>query len=112
MSFATWVPADYSYQAFRRKQLDYLLHHSPIELWGRREHVLAAVEAHNAVVRRLAREHPGVVFVDQARRMPEGGLYYNDPCHFTTLGSQRFAEHLVEALLPVLPVDAGPHAGR
>ena len=25
---------------------------------------------------------------------------------------QRFAEHLGEALLPVLPVDAGPHAGR
>jgi hypothetical protein len=112
MTFATWVPADYSYPAFRSKQLDCLLHHSPIELWGRREHVVAALEAHNAIVRRLAADHEGVVFVDQARRMPQGGRFYNDPCHFTTVGSQRFAEHLVEALLPVLPGGAGPRADR
>ncbi len=112
MTFATWVPADYSHEAFRSKRLDYLLHHSPIELWGRREHVLAALEAHNAVVRRLAGEQEGVIFVDQARRMPPGGRYYNDPCHFTTLGSQRFSEHLVEALLPVLPGHVVPRAER
>lgn len=108
MTFATWVPADYSYEAFRAKRLDYQRHLSPIELWGRREHVLAAVEAHNAVVRRLADEHDAVVFVDQANRMPDGARYYEDACHFTASGSQRFAEHLVEALLPALPEAADP----
>ena len=112
MTFATWVPADYSYEAFRAKQLDYLLHHSPIELWGRREHVLAALAAHNDVVRRLADGREGVVFVDQARLMPDGGRYYNDPCHFTVLGSQLFAGNLVEALVRVLPADADPRATR
>jgi hypothetical protein len=102
MTFATWVPEDYSLQAFAQKQLDYLLHYSPLELWGRGDYVLRAVAAHNLMVRRLAAARADVVFVDQARLMPGGERYFNDACHFTTTGSAVFVDHLLEALGPAL----------
>ena len=69
MTFAIYVPEDYSPNAFREKRLDYSLHLTPIEIWGDREHVLATVAVHNEIVRNLAAEHEGVLFVDQARLM-------------------------------------------
>ncbi len=102
LTFATWIPPDYSLDAFRAKRLDYLLFYSPLELWGEAANVVAAVAAHNAIARRLgARE--GVLLVDQERLMPKGGRYFNDPCHLTVEGSARFARHLADALLQDLP---------
>jgi lysophospholipase L1-like esterase len=97
-TFALYVPPDYSLEAFREKRLDYLLFWSPIELWGERDHVIAAVAAHNAVVRRLA-ARPGVLLVDEDRLVPRGARTFNDPCHLTNEGSEIFARNLVEAIL-------------
>jgi lysophospholipase L1-like esterase len=97
-TFALHVPPDYSLEAFREKRLDYLLFYSPIELWGERDHVVAAVAAHNAVVRRLA-ARPGVLLVDQDRLVPRGARTFNDPCHLTNEGSEIFARNLVDAIL-------------
>lgn len=101
-TFALHVPPDYSLEAFREKRLDYLLFYSPIELWGERPHVVAAVEAHNAAIRRLAARAPGTVLVDQDRLLPRGARFFNDPCHLTVEGSEVFARHLVDAILPLL----------
>jgi hypothetical protein len=97
-TFALHVPPDYSLEAFREKRLDYLLFYSPIEIWGERDHVVAAVQAHNAVVRRLAQRNPHAVLVDQDRLMPRGARTFNDPCHLTSEGSEAFARPLVEAI--------------
>src|SRR5262249_40698651 len=102
MTFATWVPADYSPEAFAARRLDYGLHLSPLEIWGRREDVLAAVALQNDVVRRLAATREGVVFVDQARLMAGGARTFNDACHLTVLGSAEFVDHLMDALEPTL----------
>jgi len=99
MTFATYVPDDYSFEAFKQKRLDYGLHLSPIEQWGRREHVLAAVAAHNQVVRNMLAEHDGLLFVDQAALMTASARYFNDPCHLTVDGSSKFVEHLLAVLL-------------
>lgn len=99
MTFALHVPKDYSLEAFRAKRLDYVLHVSPIELWGKREHVLAAVASHNEIIRSLASAHPEVLFVDQATLMNGSSRYYNDPCHFTVAGSEQFVENLLHRLL-------------
>ena len=64
MTFATYVPTDYSEEAFHGRRLDYGLHRVPLEAWGRREHVVKAVAAHNEVVRTLASQHDNVLFVD------------------------------------------------
>jgi len=102
MTFATYVPADYSPEAFTARRLDYGLHLSPLEIWGRRDDVLAAVALQNDVVRRLAAERENVVFVDEARLMAGGARTFNDACHLTVLGSVEFVDHLMDALEPTL----------
>jgi len=102
MTFATYVPEDYSLEAFKAKRLDYGLHLAPLELWGTREHVLETVAVHNEIVRSLAAQHAGVLFVDQANLMAGNPRYFNDPCHFTAVGSSKFVEYLLMGLLPSL----------
>src|SRR5215471_18610955 len=102
MTFATYVPEDYSLEAFKAKRLDYGLHGTPIEMWGTREHVLETVAVHNEIVRSLAAQHAGVLFVDQANLMAGNPRYFNDPCHFTAVGSSKFVEYLLMGLLPSL----------
>jgi hypothetical protein len=99
MTFATYVPENYSLEAFKRKQLDYGLHRYPIEFWGRREYVLATVAVHNEIVRSMAAQHKNVLFVDQASLMARSARYFNDPVHLTVLGSTKFVENVVMVLL-------------
>jgi hypothetical protein len=100
MTFATYVPENYSREAFNKKQLDYGLHRAPIEWWGRPEHILATVAVHNEIVRRMAAQHKNVLFVDQARLMDGSARHFNDPAHLTLLGSHKFVENVVSVLLP------------
>jgi hypothetical protein len=99
MTFATYVPENYSREAFNKKQLDYVLHRAPIEWWGRPEHILATVAVHNEIVRRMAAQLKNVLFVDQARLMDGSARYFNDPAHLTLLGSHKFVENVVSVLL-------------
>jgi hypothetical protein len=99
MTFATYVPENYSREAFNSKQLDYDLHRAPIEWWGTREHIMATVAVHNEIIRHMAAQHPNVLFVDQASLMPRSGRYFNDPCHFTVLGATKFVDNMVRVLL-------------
>lgn len=102
MTYALYVPGDYSPEKFKEKRLDYVLHLTPIEIVGRPEFVVATVAAHNEVVYRMAAENEGALFVDQARLMGDSPDSFNDPFHFTTQGCSRFVDNLVEALLPRL----------
>jgi hypothetical protein len=99
MTFATYVPADYSPEAFAESRLDYATHLSPIEIWGRREYVLDAVARHNEIVRQLAGSRRNVLLVDQALLMTGTGRNFNDPCHLTVRGSSEFVEHMLRGLL-------------
>jgi hypothetical protein len=101
MSFASYVPENYTLDAFKEQRLDYLLHTSAIELWGKKEHVIATLKAHNQVIRELAVQHPEVLFFDQESLMPKSAEYFNDVCHFTLVGSRKFVENLLGAVDPV-----------
>lgn len=107
-TFAYHVPPDYSLERFEKKQLDYLLHLTALEIWGRPENVVAGMSAHNEVVRRLASEND-VWFVDQAGLMEAAPENFNDAVHFTTRGSEAFVDHLIEALPPGIFTE---HAAR
>jgi hypothetical protein len=101
MTFATHVPGDYSYDAFIARRLDYRIHMSPIEIWGRPDYVAAAIVKQNDMVKRVAAAHPGTILVDQAALMAsagEQGPLYNDICHLTIAGSAIFARHILEAM--------------
>ena len=102
MTFASYVPANYSRKAFEEARLDYRLHRMPVETWGRREYVLAALAAHNDVVRRLASERKNVLFVDQEALMEGSARNFDDPFHLTIEGSVTFVEHVMSVLRPHL----------
>lgn len=104
MTVATSVPPDYSLDAFRHHRLDYDLHVSPIELWGRPEDVRATIARHNDMIHGLVASRPHLLFVDQAALVPGGKMYFNDICHLTLTGSLRFVENLVAVLRPTMTV--------
>ncbi len=100
MSFAWFVPDGYSIQRFGARQLDYSAEELglPIEIWGRPEHVVAGIEAHNVILREAAQARPGMLFVDQEALMPRDGEHFGDICHFTELGTRQFVENLLHVL--------------
>jgi hypothetical protein len=106
MTFAIYVPENYSLAAFEAYQLDYGYggpYNTPIEIWGSREHVVASVGIHNEVVRSLAANN-GVLLLDQANQMEQNGRYFNDPCHLTAAGSEQFAQNILRVLIPLIKV--------
>jgi hypothetical protein len=113
MTFATYVPKDYSLEAFKAKRLDYALHSLPLEIWGRPDHVAATVAVQNEIVRDLAGQHPGILFVDQAKLMlmDDSGRYFNDACHLTIDGSIRFVDNLLPAVLSSIKRQLGTVGG-
>lgn len=104
MTFAIYIPEDYSLEAFKAKRLDYdfdtAFPGTPIEIWGRPEHVSATVALQNKIVRRLAAPRNGVLFVDQANLMKRSARYFGDPCHLTVAGSSLFVDNMIEVLRP------------
>jgi len=97
MTFATRAPRDRAGEQVAPTALGDL--RAAFRLWGRVESVVAAVEAHNDVVRRKAREHGDAIFVDQAQLLRGRAAYFSDACHLTKVGSATFARHVVHAVL-------------
>ena len=102
MTFADYFPANYTEEAFAARRLDYTSHAFPVELWGKPECTGAVLAAHNEAVVELAGEHDSVGFVDQQRLVPKDGLYFNDLCHLTHEGCERFVENLMKTALELL----------
>ena len=97
MSFAYHVPEDYSQIKFRRKTLDYGRHLVEIEFWGRPEHVVAGIDAHNEVLLKIAKKGE-VYFVDQDKKIPKDGAHFNDICHLTYEGSGVFVRNILRMI--------------
>jgi hypothetical protein len=102
MTFAMWIPDDYSLERFKAAELGYGLHLAPLEMWGAPPQVRHAVDVHNAVIRGVARSHPSARFVDQAARLGGNAHWFNDPCHLSLRGAQRFVHNLLPVVLPTL----------
>jgi hypothetical protein len=98
-TFASYIPSNYSLEAFQAHQLDYAGHVCPVETWGTPAHVRRAIGVHNQAARRVA-AHRGTLFVDVANRLPPGRLYFDDPCHLTQEGCRQFVELVVQGLEP------------
>ena len=101
MTFSYHIPADYSLEGYWAKRLDYandLASGCPVELWGKPEYTLRALEQHNQVLRDLAAQHPEVVLVDQQKLLPRTGKCFRDCCHFTEEGCTLFTRNILAAL--------------
>jgi hypothetical protein len=100
LTYTYYMPEDYSNERFLAQDLDYSFAEESIatEVWGWSHHVRAAIEAHDAVIREIAAEHPDVFFFDMERFMPKDGKHFIDICHWTDLGQERFAQGIIKAL--------------
>lgn len=101
MTFAYYIPDDYSHDRFQKGLLDYNPghHQLPVEVWGTPENVALAIGTHNRVIEEIAKNYADVLFVDQEKLLGKNGLYFSDPCHLTEAGSQRFVSELVSAIV-------------
>jgi len=98
LTYAYHIPADYTEEAFLAGKLDYGGGRMSVEGWGEPANVVKTIDLHNAATRRVAARHPEVLFRDQAALMPRKGTYFNDPCHFTKAGCERFVENVLAGL--------------
>ena len=100
LTFAYYVPDDYSNERFFAHQTDYSFSPDSVatEVWGIKENVAAAIEAHNEAIRRAARHHPEALFFDMARYMPRDREHFIDICHWTDRGREVFARGVLEAI--------------
>ncbi len=95
MTFAHYLAPGYTLDKFEKKALDYGKHEVPTEVWGRPAHVNKGVEAHNAVIRKIAKERGGVHFVDMARVISNGKASYDDICHLTLAGRKAWVDAML-----------------
>ncbi len=100
LTYAYYLPADYTNERFLAHQTDYSFAPESVatEVWGRKENVVAAIEAHNAAIRRLAELHPDALFFDMERYMPKDREHFIDICHWTDEGRATFARGVLEAI--------------
>src|SRR5262249_36773406 len=100
MTFAYHIPPNYSLAALQAGQLNYWPKGggAAVEIWGKPEHVVAALEQQNSVMREIAAQNPDAVFIDQQRHMPCTGNHFVDCCHFTEEGCTLFARNILNAL--------------
>jgi hypothetical protein len=102
MTFAYLIPENYSEDAFRAHQLGYGRGQYQLgaDVWGTPKGVEAAIAAHNAVMRDVARKHKSIIFIDEEKQMPKDGVYFSDCCHLTDQGIAKFVEHAMQGIHP------------
>jgi hypothetical protein len=100
MSFAYYIPANYSRELFNRQALDYGKGdlRLPVEVWGHPAHVAKAIDIHNSVIKDIASQYANAMYVDQQSLLPKTGRIFSDVCHLTVEGCEEFARNIAEAL--------------
>lgn len=104
MTFAYHLPEGYSRERFERGELDYGsgTFSVPVELWGIPENVVAAINAHDQVIRELAAARPNLLFFEMQRELPTTGRIFSDICHLTPEGCGEFVTRMMPTLEPWL----------
>ena len=100
LTYAYYLPDDYTNERFFARTTDYTFMPESVatEVWGRKENVVAAIEAHNEAMRRIAALHPEALFFDMERSIPKDREHWIDICHWTDLGREAFARGVLEAI--------------
>jgi hypothetical protein len=105
LTYAYYVPADYSLPRLLEGRLDYAAckqRPMPIEVWGDPRHVVEGIEAHNEKIRQVARRSREVLFLDLEQRIPKSGELFCDVCHLSPAGSEAVASAIADVVLEVI----------
>ncbi|MCY2966554.1 MAG: hypothetical protein NT069_23475 [Planctomycetota bacterium] len=95
LTYAWHIPAEYTLDKFSSGELDYsqdFRSRCAVELWGRPEHVVRALELQNQEIRNLAGNRAGARFIDLHNLLSAAGENFVDPCHLTEVGCGRFVD--------------------
>jgi hypothetical protein len=94
MTYAYYVPPDYSEQAFLTGNLDYEMSRAeegvPIEIYGSPENVVKGLDVHDEIVASIAKKYR-TDFIDQRSNLKDDNESFIDVCHFSEKGIIRFA---------------------
>ncbi|MBW2207593.1 MAG: SGNH/GDSL hydrolase family protein [Deltaproteobacteria bacterium] len=101
MSFCYYVPPDYSLEGFTKRKIDYTLFGAPTEIWGISKNVVRGIDVHNDIIRAFAGYSDKIAYVDQKASFPRRGEYFNDICHLTQKGCERFVEGIFPRVLDI-----------
>ena len=108
MTFAYYIPDDYSLKKFNAKQLDYDKSRSPIEIWGEPANVKKGLEVHNRVIQGVASDFQSsglsdgkFFFLDMNTLISKNRDNFDDVCHLTGNGSREFVSYVVPIIKKV-----------
>ena len=93
LTFAWYLPADYSLQKFQAKTLDYTFcdHSRETEIWGLARNVGRFIDSVNHNSRSWLSQYPHAHWTDMQAAIPKEGKSFADVCHFSPVGIHQFA---------------------
>jgi hypothetical protein len=115
MTFAYYVPDDYSGEIFKNKtekrgekeefvplELNGLFV-CPIELWGKPDYVENGIEVHNNMLKSIVSEnkYQKLYFFDMEKQITKSPEIFRDLCHFTYKGSAEFVTRIMPIVIQV-----------
>ncbi len=104
-SFATYVPDNYSMEAFMAKELDYTDPQCVTEVWGTPKYIEAAIAAHNVALAEICEqqsENSLLYCVELDEQFPKHGKNFNDICHLTPAGCNDYVRIVAPAIITAL----------
>jgi hypothetical protein len=97
-TFASYIPQNYTEEKFRAGKLDYANPRLRVGVWGNATDVRACISRHNQIIREIAAEYSNVHLIEMESAIPREGRFFDDVCHFSPLGKERFFDALDAAL--------------
>jgi len=101
MTFAWNIPPNYSSDSFTSGAVGYTpssYKRYPVELWGSVEFVKEGIYRHNSVIRQIAKQHD-ILLIDQEYLMDKNLYWFEDVCHFSEDGTDKFIQNVIYYLL-------------
>ena len=102
LTFASYIPPQYTYELFDKGELGYnnpdKYNQTPIEMWGSIAYVNEGIARHNAVTRRLAFKNH-VPLLDMEKLIGDDASKFSDVCHLSDSGTQYLVDVLAAFLV-------------
>jgi hypothetical protein len=99
MTYAHYLPADYTLENFIEKKLDYDGHAWPVEIYGDPQSILKGIRTHNEISRELAAKYPKAILLDFANLLPSQGVFFQDICHLTPDGCREMGKETRKSII-------------
>jgi len=94
-TYAHHQPDEYTLEKFVNKELGYVDHSWPTELYGEPAYIKQGIIAHNTVIREVQAEYPDLHFIEFQQQLPQEGQYFFDICHLTPPACDKLGKEIL-----------------